>query len=274
MKVLIGVDPHKASVAVAVVDEVVGEFVECATFPQNRAGLRSLQRSKRNGSPNVVGRWRTRAVSVGTWQGGCPRPASRWWTCRPSFRHGCGHSRAATPARTMGSMPSPLRWPPRATSGWRRSIPRPNRRCCACSFREARRSGGRAYPGAQPPARASTGPRPRRGNWDTLSPPGRTHRARHTAPGYLGPPPPTFGFGDLARHPDTAAKDRGPKRAHRSRGGGFRHHPHRDLRRRSHTGRQDHRHGRQRGALPDQGPLCLLLRYGAGGGFEWGDGKA
>ncbi len=41
---MIGVDPHKASVAVAVVDEVVGEFVECATFPQNRAGLRSLQR--------------------------------------------------------------------------------------------------------------------------------------------------------------------------------------------------------------------------------------
>src|SRR5215211_5973960 len=44
MKVLIGVDPHKASVAVAVVDEVVGEFVECATFPQNRAGLRALER--------------------------------------------------------------------------------------------------------------------------------------------------------------------------------------------------------------------------------------
>ena len=44
LQVLIGVDPHKASVAVAVVDEVVGEFVECATFPQNRAGLRSLKR--------------------------------------------------------------------------------------------------------------------------------------------------------------------------------------------------------------------------------------
>jgi transposase len=43
MKVLIGVDPHKASVAVAVVDEV-GEFVECATFPQNRHGLRTLER--------------------------------------------------------------------------------------------------------------------------------------------------------------------------------------------------------------------------------------
>ena len=63
MKVLIGVDPHKASVAVAVVDEV-GEFVECATFPQNRTGLRSLQRSKRNASPSVLEgggeRWRPR----------------------------------------------------------------------------------------------------------------------------------------------------------------------------------------------------------------------
>ena len=44
MKVLIGVDPHKASVAVAVVDEAAGEFVERASFPQDRAGLRSLQR--------------------------------------------------------------------------------------------------------------------------------------------------------------------------------------------------------------------------------------
>ena len=44
MKVLIGVDPHKATVAVAVVDEAVGELVECATFPQNRAGLRALER--------------------------------------------------------------------------------------------------------------------------------------------------------------------------------------------------------------------------------------
>jgi hypothetical protein len=34
MKVLIGVDPHKAALAVAVVDEVVGEFVESATFAQ------------------------------------------------------------------------------------------------------------------------------------------------------------------------------------------------------------------------------------------------
>src|SRR3712207_588527 len=43
MKVLIGVDPHKASIAVAVVDEV-GELLECASFLQNRAGLRALAR--------------------------------------------------------------------------------------------------------------------------------------------------------------------------------------------------------------------------------------
>jgi len=43
MKVLIGVDPHKASVAVAAVDEALGELVECASFSQDRAGLRCLE---------------------------------------------------------------------------------------------------------------------------------------------------------------------------------------------------------------------------------------
>jgi transposase len=44
MKVLIGVDPHKGSVAIAVVDEAMGELLERASFPQNRAGLRALER--------------------------------------------------------------------------------------------------------------------------------------------------------------------------------------------------------------------------------------
>ena len=48
MKVLIGVDPHKASVAVAAVDEAEGELLERASFPQNRAGLRSLERWARS----------------------------------------------------------------------------------------------------------------------------------------------------------------------------------------------------------------------------------
>jgi hypothetical protein len=44
MKVLIGVDPHKTSVALAAIDEASGEFLERAGFAQNRAGLRSLER--------------------------------------------------------------------------------------------------------------------------------------------------------------------------------------------------------------------------------------
>src|SRR5829696_5657637 len=39
MKVLIGVDPHKGSVAVAAIDEAKGELLERAGFSQNRAGL-------------------------------------------------------------------------------------------------------------------------------------------------------------------------------------------------------------------------------------------
>jgi len=44
MKVLIGVDPHKGSVAVAAVGEAKGELLERATFSQDRTGLRSLER--------------------------------------------------------------------------------------------------------------------------------------------------------------------------------------------------------------------------------------
>ena len=44
MKVLIGVDPHKASVAVAAVEEATGELLERASFPQDRTGLRALER--------------------------------------------------------------------------------------------------------------------------------------------------------------------------------------------------------------------------------------
>jgi transposase len=44
MKVVIGVDPHKASLAVAAVDEATGELLERAAFAQDRAGLRHLER--------------------------------------------------------------------------------------------------------------------------------------------------------------------------------------------------------------------------------------
>ncbi|HEX5914322.1 MAG TPA: transposase, partial [Rubrobacter sp.] len=44
MKVLIGVDPHKATLAVAALDEATGELLERAAFSQDRTGLRALER--------------------------------------------------------------------------------------------------------------------------------------------------------------------------------------------------------------------------------------
>src|SRR5215216_532226 len=133
------------------------------------------------------------------------------------------------PARTTGSMPSPPRWLLRAKRAAGNGRSRGRLGSAAPAFREARRLGDRAYPSAQPPARASTRPRPRWGNWKALDPPSCPHPARHPVPGRLGPPPPAAGFGDLTRHSHTAAKDRRSRWAHRSRSRSFRHHPHRDL---------------------------------------------
>jgi transposase len=44
MQALIGVDPHKATLAVAALDEATGELLERAAFPQDRVGLRALER--------------------------------------------------------------------------------------------------------------------------------------------------------------------------------------------------------------------------------------
>ena len=105
MKVLIGVDPHKASVAIAAVDEVAGGLVEQASFPQSRAGLRALERWAKRFPERRWAMENAGGLGVSTWLGGWQRQASRWWTFHPSSRHGCGCSRAATPARTTGSMP-------------------------------------------------------------------------------------------------------------------------------------------------------------------------
>jgi hypothetical protein len=38
MKMLIGVDPHKTSLAVTAIDQATGELLKRAAFPQDRAG--------------------------------------------------------------------------------------------------------------------------------------------------------------------------------------------------------------------------------------------
>jgi transposase len=137
MKVLIGVDPHKGSVAVAAVDEAKGELLERASFPQDRAGLRALQR------------WAKRF------------PERRWAmeNARGLGRHLAG--RLAASGESVVDVPPKLSarvrvlstgnarkndgldalataLPPRATKGWRRSSRRRTRKCCACSPRGER----------------------------------------------------------------------------------------------------------------------------------------
>ena len=65
MKVLIGVDPHKASLAVAALDEATGELLERASFPQDRTGLRALERWARR-FPTESLATRTFLTNVGT----------------------------------------------------------------------------------------------------------------------------------------------------------------------------------------------------------------
>ena len=68
MKVLIGVDPHKVSVAVAAVEEATGELLERASFLQDRAGSGNRSDQRWSGSPSADGLWRTQEASVGTWR--------------------------------------------------------------------------------------------------------------------------------------------------------------------------------------------------------------
>ncbi len=140
MKVLIGVDPHKASVAVAVIDEVVGEFVECATFPQNRAGLRTLERwakrfpERRWAVENAGGLGRhlaQRLSAAGESVVDVPPKLSARVRVLSSF---AGNARKNDGLDALAT----ALCPPRAMSGWRRSIPKPALRCCVCSPRGAK----------------------------------------------------------------------------------------------------------------------------------------
>ena len=85
-----GRSPLKASLAVAADDEALGELLERASFPQDRAGLRDLERWARRFPERRWAVENAAGLKVVTRRGGWQRAASRWWTCRPSSRRGCG----------------------------------------------------------------------------------------------------------------------------------------------------------------------------------------
>jgi hypothetical protein len=90
MKAHRGRSPLKASLAVAAVDEALGELLERASFPQDRAGLRDLERWARRFPERRWAVENAAGLKVVTRRGGWQQAASRWWTCRPSSRRGCG----------------------------------------------------------------------------------------------------------------------------------------------------------------------------------------
>ena len=110
MKVLIGVDPHKASVAVAAIDEARGELVERARFPQNLEKARGPSNAGLSGSRASLGRgerqraWgrhlAVRLAAAGESVVDVPPKLSARVRVLSS-----GNARK----RTMGSMPSPPR---------------------------------------------------------------------------------------------------------------------------------------------------------------------
>jgi transposase len=218
MKVLIGVDPHKASIVLAVVDGVVGELVECASFPHNRGGLRALERwakrfpERRWAVENAGGLGRhlaQRLAAAGESVVDVPPKLSARVRVLSTgnARKNDGLDALATALAAWRNERLPT-VDPEAGSEVLRLLSERREDLVAERTRAFNRLHGLLrdlVPG-------------RRGTGDTLDPPSRPHPARHTTPRLLGPPPPAVGFGDPARRPGTGAKDRGPRWAHRSRG--------------------------------------------------------
>ena len=257
MKVLIGVDPHKVSVAVAAVEEATGELLERAGFPQDRAGLRYLERwakrfpERRWAMENAGGLGRYLAVRLaGSGESVVDVPPKLSARVRVlstgNARKNDGVDALATAlAASRNERLAPV--DPEAASEALRLLS--ERREDLVAERTT---------GAEPPSRALAGAHSWRGSPIALGRAGSAHPARHTSQGRFRPPAPRVGLGGVARRQDAGPEDRRPQGAHRSRGGGLRHHPHRDLRCGSHPGRDDLGGCRRRGTLSDQGPLRLL----------------
>ena len=134
MEVLIGVDPHNDSVAFAAIDEVTGELLERASFPQDRAGLRSLERwmkrfpERRWAMENARGLGRHlagRLVASGESVVDVPPKLSARVRVLSS-----GNARKNDELDALATALAASRNERR-----HRSIRRPTRRCCACSPR-------------------------------------------------------------------------------------------------------------------------------------------
>jgi len=161
MKVLIGVDPHKVSLAVAVVDEATDELLERASFPQDRTGLRRLERwarrfpERRWAVENAGGLGRHLAMRLAAADESVvdvpPKLSARVRVLSS------GNARKTDGLDALATALAASR------NGRLAAVdPEAASEVFAPALREARRPGGRAPAGAKPPPRAPAGPPPRR----------------------------------------------------------------------------------------------------------------
>jgi transposase len=108
MNVLIGVDPHKMSLAVAIIDKATRELLERAGFPQDRTGLRRLERwakrfpERRWAVENAGGRGRHLAVRLAdSGESVVDVPPKLWDDIAPARS---GHGSLCPSANSLGIM--------------------------------------------------------------------------------------------------------------------------------------------------------------------------
>ena len=86
--VIIGVDPHKLSATIEVVDRHE-RLLGSGRFRTDQAGYTAMRTYVRPG-PTGSGRSRAATALAGRCPNGCSRPVGRWWMSRPSWRLGSG----------------------------------------------------------------------------------------------------------------------------------------------------------------------------------------
>ena len=146
-KVIIGVDPHKLSATIEVVDD--HETAAGYGPVRHRQGrLRRDAQVRRRRGRSGSGRSRAATAPAGRWRSGCSRTASRSSTCRPSSPPGSGCSTPATTARPTPTTRTPIAVVAVRTTGLR-------------VLRRRRRARGAADAG-RPPRGADPAPGPDR----------------------------------------------------------------------------------------------------------------
>ena len=96
-RVFIGVDPHKLSATIEVVDDHE-TVLATGRFGTDKAGYAAM-RNTSPGIPTGLGRWRAATAPAARWRSGCWPTASTWWMCRRSCPPGLGRWIPGTTAR-------------------------------------------------------------------------------------------------------------------------------------------------------------------------------